>query len=691
MRFHGVYQHDTRDCGAACLATICEFYGLKIPLSYVRILEKVDINGSSIYGICEAAKQLGMHAEAYNGDLKELFHAITETQEIRVPFIVHTIKEDIYHFIVVKKVCAKHVWIFDPAKGNKKISIKEFDELWTGYLITLSPTPKFKKENLKKGTYHFCISILKHCQKALTGVFFLSLLITGITIGSAIVFQHIIDHFVVHSDFEILQEVHRVFGILISLYIIRLGIYFLRGLLISQLSRNMENELIKSFMDGILKVPITYFDSRKNGEVLERLQDIKSIKEALSVTFINIILDILVAFFSGVIILTQSKSLFSITIVIIFIYIVEVLCFKKALYGINREIAENEGAMLSVFKETIDGFKTIKTFSAESYIKNENNKKISNLINSNYQNKKIVIANEGISLSLESAGILVLFWYGSLLVLNNTITAGGLLVIILLAQNMLFPIRNLTEMQDKIQRFIVSVNRLNEIFAEMKDTSGQISEISVLNNDLNIKDISFSYGYSDNTLKNISIKIHEKTKVAFIGKSGSGKTTLANLITGLRDVEKGEILIGSKNINTFSSNALHRKVSYVPQDIFLFSKSILDNLLLGRADISEEQLINIIHDCQLENIISKKEGGLQAILSENANNLSAGEKQRLGIARALLGNPDIIIFDEVTSNLDMLSEKHIIDMISNSCKNTTCIFTAIRNHINNMLDRKSVV
>ena len=101
-------------------------------------------------------------------------------------------------------------------------------------------------------------------------------------------------------------------------------------------------------------------------------------------------------------------------------------------------------------------------------------------------------------------------------------------------------------------------------------------------------------------------------------------------------------------------------------------------MLLGRADISEEQLINIIHDCQLENIISKKEGGLQAILSENANNLSAGEKQRLGIARALLGNPDIIIFDEVTSNLDMLSEKHIIDMISNSCKNTTCIFVAHR-------------
>ena len=190
----------------------------------------------------------------------------------------------------------------------------------------------------------------------------------------------------------------------------------------------------------------------------------------------------------------------------------------------------------------------------------------------------------------------------------------------------------------------------------------------------------FSYGYSDETLKNINIKVKKGSKVAFVGKSGSGKTTLVNLLLGLRKTEEGEILICGEDINKIDSNSLHKKIAYVPQDIFLFSKTILDNLLLGRNEISEEQLEKIIYDCQLEEIINKKEDGLYTVLSENAHNLSAGERQRIGIARALLQKPDIIIFDEVTSNLDVITEKGIIDMIYRNCQDITCIFIAHRLH-----------
>lgn len=154
MRFRGVYQHDTRDCGVACLATICNFYGLNVPLSYIRELEKVNMNGSSIYGICKAAEILGMAADAYQGEIEELLSNVNETKEIAVPFIVHTIKDDLYHFMVVKKISTKSVWLFDPDEGNRKIKLDEFAKIWTGYFIAFQLTPlfkrKFKKRSLSK-------------------------------------------------------------------------------------------------------------------------------------------------------------------------------------------------------------------------------------------------------------------------------------------------------------------------------------------------------------------------------------------------------------------------------------------------------------------------------------------------------------------------------------------------------------
>lgn len=681
MRFRGVYQHDTRDCGVACLATICNFYGLNVPLSYIRELEKVNMNGSSIYGICKAAEILGMAADAYQGEIEELLSNVNETKEIAVPFIVHTIKDDLYHFMVVKKISTKSVWLFDPDEGNIKIKLDTFAKIWTGYFIAFQLTPLFKKENLKKGAYQNYFLLFKKYRKEFFTILGTSLLIAGITIVSTLIFQHIIDHFMMHPNYEFMREVNTIFAIIIGLYILRLGIYLFRSIIVAMLSRNIEKDFLENFQENLLKVPLSYFDSRTNGEVLERLNDIEHIKETLCSTIINIILDLVTAITSGIIILTKSPPLFMITCIVIIVYIIEVLCFNKIFYGTNREIAQNHGNILSVFKETVDGFTTIKSFVAENFIKQENNKRIQKLINSNYKNSKISFFNQGISLSIEAIGIIVIFWCGFSFNLKGVITIGELLVVLILAQNMLIPVRSLIDTQDKIQRFIVSIERLNDVIYKTNTENIKKDNKNECNNiDIEVKNLYFSYGYSDETLKNINIDIEKGSKVAFIGKSGSGKTTLVNLLLGLRKLETGNISICGENINNIDSDTLHKKIAYVPQDIFLFSKTILDNLLLGRSGISEEKLEKTIQDCQLEEIINKKEDGLFTVLSENAHNLSAGERQRLGIARALLQDPNIIIFDEVTSNLDVITEKEIIDMIYKNCQNITCIFVAHRLH-----------
>ena len=225
MRFHGIYQHDTKDCGVACLATVCSFYGLKVPLSLIRELEKVNMNGSSIYGICKAADILGIAADAFQGEIKELLYNINETKEISVPLIVHTIKDDFYHFMVIKKINTKFVWLFDPDRGNVKMKLDSFAKIWTGYFISFTLTSRFKEGNLKKGTYRNYFLLLQKYRKEFLKILGMSLLITGITILSTLMFQHIIDHFMIHPNFELMKEVNTIFAIVIGLYILRLGIY----------------------------------------------------------------------------------------------------------------------------------------------------------------------------------------------------------------------------------------------------------------------------------------------------------------------------------------------------------------------------------------------------------------------------------------------------------------------------------
>lgn len=353
MRFHGIYQHDVRDCGVACLATISEYYGLKVPLSYIRDLEKVNMNGSSIYGICEAAKILGLDAEAYQGSIQELLEEVNDTKEICTPFIVHTVKDGLFHFVVVKKINSHFVWIFDPDKGNLKMKIESFTEIWTGYIISFQITSQFRNGNLKKGTYERYLFLLRNHKKEFIWLFLLSLLITGITVMCTLIFQHIVDHFMVHSNTELMRMVNVVFAIIIVLYIIRLGIYIIRGIVGARISRDIEKKLLDDFLGDLLKVSVNYYDSRTNGEVLERLNDIEHIKETLCSTVLNLTLDFITAVVSGIIIFIKSPVLFMITCVIMLISgLGESL--ERALLLIKEDdkkiplIMQNEGMLLKL-------------------------------------------------------------------------------------------------------------------------------------------------------------------------------------------------------------------------------------------------------------------------------------------------------------------------------------------------------
>ena len=670
----GEFQHDVRECGAASLATICRFYGLKIPVLRVRELQKVDMNGSSIYGIVEAAEKLSLKATALSGTWEELIEEIAN-KEIILPLIVHVVVSDqLQHFIVVWKITQKRVKIFDPAVGNKTYSIEEFKKIWTGYVINLEKAENFSSQNLKKGYFYKFIELLLNNKILILKILLFSFLISGLTLLVTVTYQQIVDNFIMNPVHNVVQKANYLFMCLVLVILFRMLLTLLRGFQVSRLSKILEYELLNKLFTRLKLLTTDFYQSRKTGEIIDRYYDVKKIRDMFSTTIIATFLDIIMAIVSGIAIFCVNDILFFVLMAVAIIYVVNAFCFKSPLYKINRTIAESEAQTTSILKECIDGIEEIKIFDSKKYIINGLTGKAHRMILSTWKGNKINTLNWSISDTIESIASLLVFWIGSVCVIKGTMSLGTLIVVVMLAGYLLTPIGELIEMQNQFSELVVALDRLNDIFeAETEAVSNKeiIFEKKIC--EVSFSNVCFSYGYNDLLLSNINIEIAEGSKVAFVGRSGSGKTTLAKLLMKFYKTNSGIIRIEGEDIESIPNNILYEKVSYVSQDVFLFSKSILDNICMGE-EIDVNRLNEVIKYCEIESIIKDSPYGLNTILNENAINLSGGEKQRLGVARALARNPDILIFDEITNGLDSITEDSLLKAIDLLCPKTTCVF-----------------
>ena len=672
-KYYCIKQHDITDCGAACLATVSTQYGLSIPITTIREVAGTDKRGTNAYGMIKAAEQLGFTAKAVRGD-KESFKG-----DFPLPAIAHVVVNNgLLHYVVIHKITKKHIIVADPGKGIINYTRDQFFELWTGVLILLLPSAQFEKGDKTKSIFSRFFGLLRPQKKLILHIFLASLIYTILGILASFYFKFMMDDILPNN---LMRTLHIVSIGTILLHVFKLVLNAFRTHLLLYLTQKLDLALILGYCHHVLQLPMSFFSTRKVGEIISRFMDASKVREAISGATLTIMIDTLMAIVGGIMLYSQNGFLFGISFGMVVVYAVIVYAFNKPIRDIHRLQMENSAQLTSYLVQSFNGIETLKTFNAERKADMETEKKFVQYLRSTFKGGQISNLSNFLTGLVASVGGLAIFWIGASLVIRGEMSIGQLLAFNALLVYFLDPIKNLINLQPMIHTAIVASDRLGEILdLELEKGIEENRKIMpvTLRGSIQFNNIYFRYGTRELVLKDLTFHIHNGQKIALVGESGSGKTTLAKLLFRLYKWEKGEILINGYNIHDIEMGALRERIAYISQDIFLFSGSIYDNLTLGLEHSDREEVIAASQMARAHDFINEMPLRYETIVEENGSNLSGGQKQRLAIARALLRKPDILIMDEATSNLDSITEKAIEHTINEHTEGITTLIIAHR-------------
>ena len=670
--FKCILQNDETDCGPACLAAIFRKYNLKVSIATIRDIAGTDRQGTSAYGLVKVIEHFGFQQKVVEADKSVL------TPKIPLPAIAHVVIDNsLLHYVVITKIKDDTVVVSDPAKGIVKYKKDDFIKIWTNILILIAPTEESQRGNKKESTLSSFFRLLISQRWLLLRIFILSMILTSLGIITSFYYQVIMDNVVPSLS---IQTLNYVSVITLCLFLVQIGINFLRGILIVKLEQRIDIPIMLGYYNHALILPMKFYSMRDTGEIISRFNDASSIRDIVSDASLTIMMDTIMAVVGAVVLFNCNRLLFLISVVMLILYGIIVFIYNKPIKKINRKIMEMNSKVTSQFVETINGIETIKAFNQEKNEETKTDKLYKKFLKKIFNGGILSLSQQTVTMFVAVVGELVILWVGTACVIKGNLMLGELITFNALLGYFINPIKNLINLQPSIQTAVVAADRLGEILdiaPEYNDEQDQSDNKSRFNK-VSISNLDFRYGTRDLVLRHINLEIHRGEKIAFVGESGSGKTTLAKLLVRLYEQEKGSIKLDSSDIREFSISQIRNNISYISQNTFLFSGTIKENLMFGNSDATDDDISQVCKMCELEEYINSLPLKLNTRIEENGKNLSGGQKQRLAIARALLNNPEILIMDEATSNLDYITEKSIEKTINTFSGNMTTIIIAHR-------------
>lgn len=454
-----VPQIDARDCGVAALASIARHYGANYSLAHLRELAKTDKEGTTALGIVEAAKAMGFETRAVRADM-----SLFDEEEIPYPFIVHVTKKGkLQHYYVVYKAKKNHLIIGDPDPSVKitKMSKETFEKEWDGVSIFLAPEPAYKPHKDKKnGLLSFVPLILK--QKGLIfQISLASLLVTLIDILGSYYLQGILDTYIPNHIISNLT----LFSLgLVVTYVIQQIMAFSRDYLLTVLSQRLTIDVILAYIRHIFSLPMSFFATRRTGEITSRFSDANSIIDALASTILSIFLDCFILIIIGTVLLLQNTSLFLLTLLSIPIYTIIILAFMKPFEKMNQDVMEANSMISSAIIEDINGMETIKSLTSEDTRYRNVDNEFVDYLDKSFKHHKYEIIQTSLKKGAQLILNVAILWYGSQLVMTNKISIGQLIAYNALLNYFTNPLENIINLQTKLQSAKVANNRLNEVY-----------------------------------------------------------------------------------------------------------------------------------------------------------------------------------------------------------------------------------
>ena len=648
-----IRQRDITDCGAACLASIAGYYQLQMPVSRIRQYAGTDKKGTNVLGLIEAAEKLGFQAKGAKGTLESL-------SKIPLPAIAHfVLKSGLHHFMVIFKVTKKEITLMDPADGHfHKKKYPEFEKDWSGVVVLVIPDESFTKRNeTTSNTKRFWQLIMPHkgiMIQALIG----AVVYTILGLSTSIYMQKLIDFVLPDGNIRLLNLLS-IGMIVILLFQVFIGTF--KTILGLQTGQQIDARLILGYYKHLLKLPQRFFDTMRVGEITSRINDAIKIRMFINDVALNMIVDMLIVGFSIALMFLYYWKLAVIMLCIVPIYIIIYWISNKVNKKWLRTLMENSADLETQLVESISTAGTIKRFGIEQYANTKTENKFYTLLNSIYKS-----GIKGLYLGTSADFVTRLFtililWAGAYFVIKRELSPGELLSFYALIGYFTGPANSLIGANKSIQDALIAADRLFEII-DLEIENSDINKVELtsdLIDDIHFNNVQFRYGTRAMVFEGLNLTIKKGSSTGIIGESGSGKSTLLSLLQNLYPLKEGNITIGGLDLQYISNKSLRKAVSVVPQQIDLFAGTVIENIAIGDYEPDMQRILDLSKMLGISDFIEQLPSGYSSLLGEQGVNLSGGQRQRIAIARALYRNPEILILDEATSNLDQLSESKV--------------------------------
>ncbi len=682
-KFPHYNQADHKDCGPTCIKIIAKHYGKAIQIQALRNFAETTREGSSLLGLSEAAEEIGFHTIGVKISFSKLL-------EIPLPCIVHWNKS---HFVVVYKIKKDTVYISDPAHGLLKYTKEQFIKSWIGnnanhtteegIALLLEPTPKFYNDELAdeedvKFDFKF---ISKYLLKYKRFVFQLAI---GLLAGSLL---QLIVPFLTQSIVDVgiqNQDIHFIYLILFAqlfLFLGRTALEVIRGWILLHLSTRINISLISDFFIKLMSLPISFFDTKMTGDLLQRINDHKRIEKILTTSSLNVLFSMVNLIIFGFVLAYYSLQIFGIFILGSVLYFGWVLFFFKRRKDLDYKRFSVVSQEQSKVIELINGMQEIKLHNAERQMRWSWEFMQARLFKVSIKSLALEQTQSvGSSFINELKNILITV-LSAKLVIDGEITLGMMMAISYIVGQLNAPVTQLIAFLRDAQDAKISLDRLGEIHNkedEEKTGDQKISNIPE-NADFSLKNVSFRYvGGLNPIIKDLDLTIPANKVTAVVGVSGSGKTTLMKLLLNFYEIDKGEVNIGNHNLKNISQKAWRAHCGVVMQEGYIFNDTVAKNIAVGEDFVDQERLLHAIHVANIKSYIDDLPLGFNTKIGLEGTGLSTGQKQRLLIARAVYKNPKFLFFDEATSALDANNEKIIMENLNEFFTDKTVVVIAHR-------------
>lgn len=661
-----VLQMEAVECGAASLSMILQYYGVFLPLERLRLECGVSRDGAKAANIIKAAKKFGLQAKGFKCEPKDL-------AQLSFPAIIHW---NFNHFLVLEGHRGKYFYLNDPACGRRKVSEQEFDEAFTGIIVTFEKMPDFKPIGKPVRLFQLLKPLLN--RNAIFLLLFAGLALTFPGILLALMSRIFLDT-VITAD-------NQRMGILLAIGVFAVAV--LRNILqsvqantIAQLQIKLEVKLGANTIWKLLHLSQRFFSQRYPGEIVDKALICRKAALIISKLLAEIVTPIFMMAFSLILMIFYNVNLALVCVLLALCNIVILrFCISKVAIENQKSLLDG-GKLVGVEMNGLQAIETLKACGMEDdffrrwlgfFSKSQNVRQKLDI----FRYTLLFVPN-----FLSFLGSVILLIYGGFLVMKGSITPGILMAFFLLSSEFLSPVEHLSESSIALQELKADLLRLSDVLSYSENNLIDSAECDLPENNNEIavefKNVSFGYNLLEVPLiEKISFQLRDGSSIAFVGGSGSGKSTIAKLLTGTLTQWSGNIGIYGKNRRDYSADELSMYIASVDQDICLFEASILDNITLWDTTISMNDVIQAAKDACIHDIILNRPGGYDCLVAEGGSNFSGGEIQRLEIARALVGNPKILIMDEATSALDTETERCICENIRR--RGCACIIVAHR-------------